>query len=187
MAICVACHPRGTYSTAAFKTAWTGRPLSELFDLVKEKMPKNDPASLTPDRVRAGRRVSAQDQRRPSRRARASARQRGVEEDSDRDAGVGGPSASALRKLGPDIEYSDRDLHRMITTNRITGIAALLLATLAFAGNFTVSGEQSRTARARPRHSCAATRRANGATGAPTRGARATRRSTRSTRRTSAR
>ena len=48
MAICVACHPRGTYSTAAFKTAWTGRPLSELFDLVKEKMPKNDPASLTP-------------------------------------------------------------------------------------------------------------------------------------------
>ena len=48
MAICVACHPRGTYSTAAFKTAWTGRPLSELFDLVREKMPKNDPASLTP-------------------------------------------------------------------------------------------------------------------------------------------
>ena len=48
MAICVACHPRGTYTTAAFKTAWTGRPLSELFDLVREKMPKNDPASLTP-------------------------------------------------------------------------------------------------------------------------------------------
>jgi S-disulfanyl-L-cysteine oxidoreductase SoxD len=48
MAICVACHPRGTYSTAAFRTAWTGRPLGELFDLVKEKMPKNDPASLTP-------------------------------------------------------------------------------------------------------------------------------------------
>lgn len=47
MAICVACHPRGTYATAAFRTAWTGRPLSDLFDLVKEKMPKNDPASLT--------------------------------------------------------------------------------------------------------------------------------------------
>jgi cytochrome c5 len=47
MAICVACHPRGTYTTAAFKTAWTGRPLSELFDLVKEKMPKTDPGSLT--------------------------------------------------------------------------------------------------------------------------------------------
>ena len=48
MAICVACHPRGTYATPAFRTAWTGRPLSDLFDLVKEKMPKNDPASLTP-------------------------------------------------------------------------------------------------------------------------------------------
>jgi mono/diheme cytochrome c family protein len=48
MAICVACHPRGTYTTAAFRTAWTGRPLSELFDLVREKMPKSDPGSLTP-------------------------------------------------------------------------------------------------------------------------------------------
>jgi hypothetical protein len=48
MAICVACHPRGTYTTTAFKTGWTGRPLSELFDLVKDKMPKSDPGSLTP-------------------------------------------------------------------------------------------------------------------------------------------
>jgi polar amino acid transport system substrate-binding protein len=48
MAICVSCHPRGTYTTAAFKETWTGRPLSELFDLVREKMPKNDPGSLTP-------------------------------------------------------------------------------------------------------------------------------------------
>lgn len=48
MAICVSCHPRGTYTAAGFKATWTGRPLSELFDLVKEKMPKNDPGSLTP-------------------------------------------------------------------------------------------------------------------------------------------
>jgi len=48
MGICVACHPRGTYSTAAFRTSWSGRQLSELFDQVKDKMPKNDPASLTP-------------------------------------------------------------------------------------------------------------------------------------------
>lgn len=48
MAICVACHPRGTYTTTAFKTAWNGRPLSDLFDLVREKMPKSDPGSLTP-------------------------------------------------------------------------------------------------------------------------------------------
>jgi S-disulfanyl-L-cysteine oxidoreductase SoxD len=48
MGICVACHPAGTYKTTAFRTAWSGRLLSELFDQVKEKMPKNDPASLTP-------------------------------------------------------------------------------------------------------------------------------------------
>ena len=48
MAICVACHPRGTYTTATFRTAWAGRPLSDLFDLVREKMPKSDPGSLTP-------------------------------------------------------------------------------------------------------------------------------------------
>jgi hypothetical protein len=47
MGICVACHPAGTYKSEAFKTAWSGRLLSELFDQVKEKMPKNDPASLT--------------------------------------------------------------------------------------------------------------------------------------------
>ena len=49
MSICVSCHPRGTYATPAFRTTWTGRPLSDLFDLVREKMPKNDPASLTPE------------------------------------------------------------------------------------------------------------------------------------------
>jgi mono/diheme cytochrome c family protein len=47
--ICVACHPRGTYATDAFKATWAGRPVSDLFDAIKEKMPKNDPGSLTPD------------------------------------------------------------------------------------------------------------------------------------------
>jgi mono/diheme cytochrome c family protein len=47
MSVCVACHPSGTYATLAFKTGWAGRPLSELFEIVKEKMPKNDPGSLT--------------------------------------------------------------------------------------------------------------------------------------------
>jgi len=47
--ICVACHPRGTYSTDAFKTTWSGRPISDLFVQVKEKMPKSDPGSLTPE------------------------------------------------------------------------------------------------------------------------------------------
>ena len=49
MAICVACHPAGTYKAVGFRTAWTGRPLSDLYDQIKEKMPKNDPATLTPE------------------------------------------------------------------------------------------------------------------------------------------
>ena len=70
--------------------------------------------------------------------------------------------------------------------NRTRGVAIVLLTGLGFGGTFTVSGDQSRRPR-QLRHSCAATCRANGATGAATPGARATRRSTRSTRRTSAR
>jgi mono/diheme cytochrome c family protein len=48
MGICVSCHPAGTYTTPAFREMWDGRPLSELFTSVSEKMPKNDPGSLTP-------------------------------------------------------------------------------------------------------------------------------------------
>lgn len=48
MSLCVACHPSANFTTAAFKTAWNGRPLSEFFELVRDKMPKNDPGSLTP-------------------------------------------------------------------------------------------------------------------------------------------
>ena len=47
MAVCVSCHPAGTYKAAGFKAAWKGRPLSDLFDQVRQKMPKNDPGSLS--------------------------------------------------------------------------------------------------------------------------------------------
>jgi len=47
MAVCVSCHPAGTYKSAGFKANWKGRLLSDLFDQVREKMPKNDPASLS--------------------------------------------------------------------------------------------------------------------------------------------
>ncbi|HET7219455.1 MAG TPA: cytochrome c [Vicinamibacterales bacterium] len=47
MALCVNCHPAGTYKAAGFKATWKGRPLSDLFDQVREKMPKNDPGSLS--------------------------------------------------------------------------------------------------------------------------------------------
>lgn len=45
---CVSCHPFVTYTGPAFKLHWQGRPLSDLFEWVSEKMPKNDPGSLTP-------------------------------------------------------------------------------------------------------------------------------------------
>jgi quinoprotein glucose dehydrogenase len=45
--ICVACHPTPTYTGQAFQAAWANRPLSELFDVIKTTMPKNDPGTLT--------------------------------------------------------------------------------------------------------------------------------------------
>jgi mono/diheme cytochrome c family protein len=46
--LCVACHPRGTYAGPSFKTNWGGKPLSDLYDWVLTKMPKNDPGALSP-------------------------------------------------------------------------------------------------------------------------------------------
>ena len=45
---CVSCHPTVTYTGPAFKVHWQGKPLSDLYDWVSEKMPKNEPGSLTP-------------------------------------------------------------------------------------------------------------------------------------------
>ena len=48
--LCVSCHPAGTmHSEPAFSTMWAGRPLADLYDAIKEKMPKNDPGTLTPE------------------------------------------------------------------------------------------------------------------------------------------
>jgi S-disulfanyl-L-cysteine oxidoreductase SoxD len=49
MNICVACHPPGTYTAPAFRDKWNGSPVSDLFDLISHTMPKQEPASLTPD------------------------------------------------------------------------------------------------------------------------------------------
>lgn len=46
MSLCVSCHPPATYTGAVFLT-WQGRSLGELLDFLQEKMPKNDPGSLT--------------------------------------------------------------------------------------------------------------------------------------------
>ena len=44
---CISCHPKGTYAGAGFKSNWAGKQLSELFDWVLTKMPKNDPGTLS--------------------------------------------------------------------------------------------------------------------------------------------
>lgn len=47
MNTCVSCHPPATYKGAVFLN-WQGRTLGDLLDFLSEKMPKNDPGSLTP-------------------------------------------------------------------------------------------------------------------------------------------
>jgi len=49
--LCITCHPKGTYAGAEFKKNWNGRPLSDLWDWISNKMPKNDPGTLTPAEV----------------------------------------------------------------------------------------------------------------------------------------
>lgn len=46
MTFCVSCHPAGTYATETFRDKWNGAPLSRLFDVVTETMPKSEPGSL---------------------------------------------------------------------------------------------------------------------------------------------
>jgi hypothetical protein len=45
MTLCTGCHAGGTY--ASLGATWTGRPVLEMFDLLQQTMPKNDPGSLT--------------------------------------------------------------------------------------------------------------------------------------------
>lgn len=47
MSLCVSCHPPATYKGNVFLT-WQGRTLGELMAFLEDKMPKNDPGSLTP-------------------------------------------------------------------------------------------------------------------------------------------
>jgi mono/diheme cytochrome c family protein len=46
--ICVACHPKATYTGVSFKKNWGGRPLLDLYVWIQDKMPKNEPGTLTP-------------------------------------------------------------------------------------------------------------------------------------------
>jgi hypothetical protein len=45
--MCAGCHPAITHTGPAFTTSWAGKKLSDLFGFVRERMPKNDPGSLS--------------------------------------------------------------------------------------------------------------------------------------------
>jgi mono/diheme cytochrome c family protein len=49
MGLCVSCHPIAMHSGQTFTVRWGGRPLFELYEAIKEKMPKTDPGTLTPE------------------------------------------------------------------------------------------------------------------------------------------
>jgi hypothetical protein len=45
--MCQSCHTTASHTGVIFNNTWAGRPLSDLFAYVAEKMPKNEPGSLT--------------------------------------------------------------------------------------------------------------------------------------------
>lgn len=46
--ICTGCHNLGSLSGSSFAQKWKGRPLFDLYEQISEKMPEDDPGSLTP-------------------------------------------------------------------------------------------------------------------------------------------
>ena len=47
--MCQSCHSAASHTGVAFANSWGGRRLSDFFAFVREKMPKNDPGSLSPE------------------------------------------------------------------------------------------------------------------------------------------
>ena len=45
--LCAGCHPAATHTGSTFTTSWAGKKLSDLFGFLRERMPKNDPGSLS--------------------------------------------------------------------------------------------------------------------------------------------
>jgi hypothetical protein len=45
--LCAGCHPAVTHVGPVFTTFWAGKKLSDLFGFLRERMPKNDPGSLS--------------------------------------------------------------------------------------------------------------------------------------------
>ena len=46
---CKSCHTPASHTGATFASWWDRKPLSELFQFVTTRMPKNEPGSLQPD------------------------------------------------------------------------------------------------------------------------------------------
>jgi mono/diheme cytochrome c family protein len=46
--MCLNCHPAVTHTGPQFVETWSGKRLGDLFSFVVERMPKNDPGSLSP-------------------------------------------------------------------------------------------------------------------------------------------
>jgi mono/diheme cytochrome c family protein len=44
---CQSCHTPSSHTSPAFVTAWSGRPLLELYGFIRENMPQNDPGILS--------------------------------------------------------------------------------------------------------------------------------------------
>ena len=45
--LCQGCHPAATHVGPVFTTSWAGKKLADLFGYLRERMPKNDPGSLS--------------------------------------------------------------------------------------------------------------------------------------------
>jgi len=48
---CRSCHTPESHNSETFIATWTGKPLAELFEYIRERMPKNDPGILTRQEV----------------------------------------------------------------------------------------------------------------------------------------
>ena len=44
---CRSCHTPESHATAAFQSTWNGKSLAELYNYIRERMPKSDPGTLS--------------------------------------------------------------------------------------------------------------------------------------------
>jgi mono/diheme cytochrome c family protein len=45
--MCKSCHTPESHTAAAFTVKWNGKPLSALYEYIRDQMPKNEPGSLS--------------------------------------------------------------------------------------------------------------------------------------------